>query len=169
MHHIRLRCGWRAFFFEGLAHGLVGERVNIGQLDHALRQKPQRPARPSLGRSRTGQRNQMSFLRTIKFALIGARPRTVGSQRRLHPLLDKALAQPLDRGNARVKGVRNARVRPARPAFGLVRLEQDLGVLETAHIRLAPGQQALKLLALLGRKRDPVLLGHGWPPAGSDP
>src|SRR3954465_8273273 len=28
MHHIHLRCGCRAFFLEGLAPGLVGERVH---------------------------------------------------------------------------------------------------------------------------------------------
>jgi hypothetical protein len=111
----------------------------------------------------------VGFLRAIELALIGARSRAVGSQRRLQALFDKALTQSLDGGDTRVKGVRDARVRPARPAVGLIRLEQDLGVLETAHIRLAPGQQTVKLLALLSGERHAVLLGHGWPPAGSSP
>jgi hypothetical protein len=169
MHHIFLRCGWRAFFFKGLAHGLVGERVDIGQLDHVLGQKPQRPARLSVRRSRAGQRDQVRLLCTIKLSLVEARSRAVGSQGRLQALLDKALTQSLDGGDTRVKGVRDALVRPARPAFGLIRLEQHLGVLETAHIRLAPGQQTLKLLALLSGERHTILLGHGWPPTGSSP
>jgi hypothetical protein len=169
MHHIFLRCGWRAFFFKCLAHGLVGERVDVGQFDHALGQKPQRPAGAFVGRRRAGQRDQVRLLRTIKLSLVEARSRAVGSQGRLQSLLDKALAQSLDGGDTRVKGVRDARVRPARPAFGLIRLEQHLGVLETTHIRFAPGQQTVKLLALLSGERHAVLLGHGWPPAGSSP
>src|SRR5215212_8857899 len=121
MHHIRLRCGWRAFFFERLAHSFVGERVDVGQ------------------------RDQVRLLRTIKLSLVEARSRAVGSQGRLQALLDKALTQSLDGGDTRVKGVRDALVRPARPAFGL--------------IRLAPGEQTLKLLALLSGERHAVLLG----------
>src|SRR5215207_2884227 len=169
MHHIRLRCGLRAFFFECLAHSLVGERVDIGQLDHMLGEKPQRPARPSLGRGLAGERDQLGFLGPIQLALIGVCPRAVGSQRRLQALLDKALAQPLDGGDACMEGLGDPLVRPARTTVGLIRLEQDLGVLETAHVCLAPRQQPLKLLALLTRERYPILLGHGWPPEGSDP
>ena len=81
----------------------------------------------------------MRFLRTVEFALIEACSRAVGSQGRLQALLDKALAHPLDGGDTCVKGLRDALIRPAWPTFGLVCLEQDLGVLETAHISLAPG------------------------------
>ena len=111
----------------------------------------------------------MRLLRTIKLSLVEARSRAVGAQGRRQALLDKALTQSLDGGDTRVKGVRDARVRPAGPAFGLIRLEQHLGVLETAHIRIAPGQQTVKLLALLSRERHTILLGHGWPPTGSSP
>ncbi len=99
MHHIRLRCGLSAFFFKRLAHGLVGERVHIGEFDHAPGQEPQRPARASLWLSRTGERDQVSFLRAVELALIDAGPRAVSSQRRLQALLDKALAQPLNGGD----------------------------------------------------------------------
>src|SRR4051794_17791225 len=169
MHHIFLRCGWRAFFFKCLAHSLVGERVDVGQFDHALRQQAQRPAGAFVGRRRAGQRDQVRLLRAVELALVEARSRAVGSQGRLQALLDKALTQALDGGDTRVKGVRDARVRPAGPAFGLIRLEQHLGVLETAHIRLAPGQQTVKLLTLLSGERHAILLGHGWPPTGSSP
>jgi hypothetical protein len=81
----------------------------------------------------------VGLLRAIQFALIDARSRAVGSQGRLQALLDKALAHPLDGGDTCAEGLRDALVRPARPAFSLVCLEQDLGVLETAHISLAPG------------------------------
>jgi hypothetical protein len=81
MHHIFLRCGFRAFFFKGLAHGLVGERVDVGQFDHVLGQKPQRPARLSVGRSRAGQRDQVSLLRAIELALVDALATPVGAQR----------------------------------------------------------------------------------------
>ena len=111
----------------------------------------------------------MRLLGAVELALVEARSRAVGSQGRLQALLDKALTQSLDGGDTRVKGVRDALVRPAWSAFALVGLEQDLSMLETAYIRLAPGQQAVKLLALLSGERHAVLLGQGWPPAGSSP
>ena len=70
----------RAFFFERLAHGLVGERVDIGQIDHALSEQAQGPARLSVGRSRTGQRDQVSFPRTIELTLVDARATPLGAQ-----------------------------------------------------------------------------------------
>jgi hypothetical protein len=79
------------------------------------------------------------LLCAIQFALIDARSRVVGSQSRLQALLDKALAQALDGGDTCAEGLRDALVRPAWPTFGLVCFEQDLGVLETAHISFAPG------------------------------
>jgi hypothetical protein len=80
MHHIFLRCGFRAFFFERLAHGLVGERVDVGQFDHALGQQAQRPAGAFVGRSRAGQRDQVRLLRTIKLSLVDPRAAAVGAQ-----------------------------------------------------------------------------------------
>src|SRR3954452_13612277 len=65
MHHIFLRCGWRAFFFKCLAHGLVGERVDIGQLDHVLGQKPQGPAGLSVSGCET------SLARAITWRALG--------------------------------------------------------------------------------------------------
>jgi hypothetical protein len=124
------------------------------------------------------------LLGTIKLSLGEARSRAGGAQGRLQALLDTALTPSLEGGDPRVKGVRDALVRPARPAFGLIRLEQHLGGLETAHIRLAPGQQTVKLLALRRGERHTILrhtilrhtilrhtilLGQGWPPTGSSP
>jgi len=164
MHHIRLRCGWRAFFFERLAHGLVGERVHIGQLDHAPREQAQRPAGASVGRSRTGECDQVGFLGTIKLTLIEARPRAVGSQRRLESFLDKALPNALHGGAAHPHGLGDALIRPPRFAVSLVGLEQDLSAFDLANIGLAAREQPLKLVAFLTRKRHSVFLGHGRPP-----
>ena len=111
----------------------------------------------------------MGLLRAVEFALVDARSRVVGSQGRLQALLDKALAHPLDGGDTCVEGLRDALIRPARPAFGLVCLEQDLSVLDLANIGLAACEQPLKLVAFVSRERHPVLLGHGWSPAGCSP
>ena len=81
MHHIFLRCGWRAFFFKCLAHGLVGERVDVGQFDHVLGQKPQRPARLSVRGRCAGQRDQVSFLGAVELALVDALATPIGAQR----------------------------------------------------------------------------------------
>ena len=116
----------------------------------------------------------MRLLSAVELAVVDARSRAGGAQGRLQALLDTALTPSLEGGDPRVKGVRDALVRPARPAFGLIRLEQHLGGLETAHIRLAPGQQTVKLLALRRGERHTILhhmilLGQGWPPTGSSP
>ncbi len=140
------------------------ERVHIGQLDHAPGEQAQRPAGAALGRRRTGERNQVSFLRAVELGLVDAFPTPVGAQRRGEPLLDKALANALHGGAAHPYSLSDALIRPTRSAFSLVSLEQNLGVLDLANIGLAASEQTLKLLAFLDSKRDPVLLGHGWPP-----
>jgi len=80
MHHIFLRCGWRAFFFKCLAHGLVRERVHIGQLHHALGEQAQRPAGAFVGRRRAGERDQVGFLRAIELTFIEALATAVGAE-----------------------------------------------------------------------------------------
>ena len=147
MHHIRLRCGWRAFFFERLAHGLVGERVDIGQFHHVLGQKPQRPARLSVRGSGAGQRDQVSFLSAVELALINPLATPIRAQRCGEPLFDKALAHALHGRDPCSERLGNALVRPARSAVGLIGLEQDLGVLDLANIGFAPRQQPLKPVA----------------------
>jgi hypothetical protein len=51
-----------------------------------------------------------------------------------------------------------------RCGIGLVRLEQDLGVLDFANVCLAARKQPFKLFALRKGEPHPVLFGHGWPP-----
>ena len=169
MHHIFLRCGWRAFFFERLAHGLVGERVHIGQLDHVLGQKPQRPARLSVGWSRAGERDQVSFLGAIELALVDALATPIGAQRGGKTLFDKALAHALHGRDPCRERLSDARVWPGWPTVGLIGLEQDLGVLDLANIGFAARQQPLKLVAFGTGEGHPVLLVHGRPPVSTGP
>src|SRR5215211_7329255 len=132
MHHIFLRCGWRAFLFERLAHGLVGERVDIGQFHHVLGQKPQRPARLSVGWSRAGERDQVSFLGAIELALVEALATPIGAQRGGKTLFDKALAHALDSRDPGLERLGDARVWPGWPTVGRIGLEQDLSLRTSA-------------------------------------
>src|SRR5919199_6909368 len=167
MHHIRLRCGWRAFFFKYLAHGLVGERVDVGQFDHAPGQKPQCPAGASFGRSRAGQRDQVRLLGTVELVLIDAFSTPVGAQGGGEPLLDKAPAHALDGRDPDLERLGNALIRPARSAFGLIGFKQDLSVLDLANIGLAPREQPPQFIALVSRERHPIPLGHDRPPGSA--
>ena len=136
------------------------ERVDIGQLNHALRQQAQRPAGASVGRSRAGQRDQVCLLRTIKLSLVDPLPTPVRAQGGGEALFDKAPAHTLDRRDPSLERLGHALVRPARSAFGLIGLEQDLRVLDRANIGLAAREQPLKRVAFVSRERHAILLGH---------
>lgn len=109
---------------------------------------------------RAGQRNQVGLLGAIELGPVLARARSVGAQRRRQALFDEALAQALDGRDADLERFGNASVAPSRPARGLVSLEQDLRVLEPAHVRLAAREQLAQLRALVRRQRDPIFLRH---------
>jgi hypothetical protein len=47
---MRRRCGCRAFFFERLAHRLVGQPIDMGKLNHLPGEQTQRPAAAAFGR-----------------------------------------------------------------------------------------------------------------------
>jgi hypothetical protein len=145
----------------------VRERVDIGQLHHALGQQTQRPAGASFGRRRAGQRDQVRLLGAVELVLVGAFSTPVRAQGGGEPLLDKASAHALDSGDPSVERRGNALVRPARSFFGLIGLEQDLSVLDLANIGLAACEQPLKLVAFVSRERHPILLGHDRPPGAA--
>jgi hypothetical protein len=107
------------------------------QLDHAAGQQTQAPASASLRRCGTGQRNKMRFLLTIELVLIDPLAAPIRAERRRQPFLDKALTQPLHRGHANINCFGNPRIRPVRTARSRIGLEQNLRVLELAHVRLA--------------------------------
>ena len=167
MHHIRLRCGLSAFFFERLAHRLIRDAIHIGEFDHAPSQEPQRPAPTSLGRLGTGERHEVGFLCAVELAGVDALAAAIRAERWGQPLLDKALADAFHRRDPGIERLGDTRVWPSGSCFGLIGLEQDLGMFEPAHIGLAARQQTIKLLALRRRERHPVFLVHGWSPASA--
>jgi hypothetical protein len=61
---------------------------------------------------------------------------------------------------AHIQGRGDVLIRPRRPTFGFVGLQQDAGVSQLAGSSLATSNHPPKNLALLQRQRDPVLLGH---------
>jgi hypothetical protein len=164
MHHIRLRCGLSAFF-QRLPHRLVRERVHTLQLDHPPCQQAQAPPTVAVRRRRAGQGDQVGLLLAVQLPAVGPPAAAVRAERRRQALLDEPPAQTLHGGEADVEGLDDPLVRPARPSLGLVRLEQDLGVLELAHVRLAAREQPPQPLALLAGQRHPVPL-HRPSPVG---
>src|SRR6478735_824827 len=163
MHHIFLRCGLSAFF-QCLSHGLVRERVDVLQLDHASGQQAQRPAPALDGWGGAGQRNQLGLLLAIELALIKPLADPVRAESGLQALQDEALPQALHGRDANIQRRNDPLVRPGWAALGLVGLEQDLRVLEPADIGFAPGEHLLQLVALRCRQGHSVLL-HRSPPA----
>ena len=79
----------------------------------------------------------------------------------LEALLDEALADPLDGGDAHLGGLGDAGVRPGGAARRGVGLEQDAGVGQLLGRGLAGRDQLVQLLALLGGQCHLVLL-HGF-------
>jgi hypothetical protein len=167
MHHIRRRCGRSAFFFERPAHRLVRDRVGVAQLDHAARQQAQRPAPASLRRRRAGQGDEVRLLLAVEPARVGTRAAAIRAERGGQALLHEAPPQALHGGHPDPDRFCDPLVGPARPTHRRVGLEQDLRVLEPAHVRLAARQQRRKLFALRRRQRHTVPL-HGAPPGPSD-
>src|SRR3954447_19739547 len=149
----------QALFFERLAHRLVAEFRYDLQLHHPFGQEPQRPALLALGRPRAGQRHQLGLLRTVQLARVNAWARP-GPQRRLQPLLNKALPHPPNRAHADPYRFGNLRIRPVRSAFGRVRLQQHPRMRQLARVRLAARDHATQHLTLLRRQRHPVPLHH---------
>src|SRR5215204_135560 len=166
MHHIRRRCGRSALFFERPAHRLVRERVGVAQLDHAARQQAQRPAPASLRRRRAGQGDQVRLLLAVEPARVDPRAAAIRAERGGQALLHEAPPQALHGGHPDPDRSCDPLVGPARPTHRRVSLEQDLRVLEPAHVRLAARQQRRELIALRRRQRHSIPL-HGAPPGPS--
>src|SRR5215218_6259606 len=159
MHHIRRRCGRSAFFFERPAHRLVRDRVGVAQLDHAARQQAQRPAPASLRRRRAGQGDEVRLLLAVEPARVDPRAATIRAERGGQALLHEAPPQALHGGHPDPDRFRDPLVGPARPTHRRVGLEQDLRVLEPAHVRLA----ATLLHGSAGWRRRPGEVGGSCP------
>ena len=116
------------------------------------------------GRRRAGQGNEVSLLRAVALPVVEALAAAVGAEGCRQALLDKAPPQALDGRDPGIESLRDALVAPGTSAFGGIGLEQDLGMLELAYVRLAAGQQLPKVLALSRGQRHTVLLVHLGPP-----
>jgi hypothetical protein len=147
-----------------LAHRLVGERVDVSQLDHPPRQQAQRPAPVPLGWLGTRRGDEVGLLLAVELGGIDPLAAAVWAQRRRQALLDEALADARHGREAHPDRLGDAPVTPGRPACGFIGLEQDLGVLELAHVGLAAREQPPELRALRRRQRHPIPL-HRQPPA----
>src|SRR6478609_2946995 len=159
MHHIRRKCGLSAFFFKRLAHRLVTEFRHDLQFHHPFGQQPQCPTPPALRRPRAGQSQQLRLLRAVHLACVNPWAR-LGPQRRLQPVLDKALPHPPNRAHTDPHGFGNSGIRPVRAAFGRVRLQQHTRVYQPARGCFAPRDHVTERLSLLRRQRHPVPLPH---------
>jgi hypothetical protein len=135
------------------------------EFNHPPGQEPQRPSRLPIGRSGAGQRDQMRLLLPVELSRVDALAATIRAQRCRQALLDKAPPQTLHSGETNLQRLGNTLVHPARPSLSLVRLEQNLRMLELTDVGLAPCKQSPKLLAFLARQRHPVAL-HPSSPAG---
>jgi len=89
----------------------------------------------------TGQGNQASLGGSIEFTFSTRLILHLATQCCFQPLLNEALANPLDGGDADFHGFRDLLVNPSRSTFGLIGLEQDAGVNEFLGRRFAGGDQ----------------------------
>ncbi len=102
----------------------------------------------------------MGLLGAVELGFVDAFAAAIRAEGIGQAILDKASSDALHSGRADIEGLGNARIAPRRSARGLIGLEQDVGVLEFAHVGLAAGEQASQFLALLFGQRDTVSF-HG--------
>ena len=92
--------GASSFFFQHLAHGLVADVLDVAELDHAVGQQTQGPARRAGRRLAARERDQVRFGAPVEHhpaTRVVHGPVAHGSKR---PLERGALAYPRDRGQA---------------------------------------------------------------------
>src|SRR5450830_34669 len=95
----------------------MGQAVHILKRNHLPGQHAQGPARVTLRRLATCERDQMRLLLTVKFPGIGSRLDAAGSQGNVHSLLHKPLADTLHRRETDKKRLTDPPVCPSGISF----------------------------------------------------
>src|SRR5450830_793715 len=95
----------------------MGQAVHILKRNHLPGQHAQGPARATLRRLATCERDQMRLLLTVKFPGIGSRLDAAGSQGNVHALLHKPLADTLHRRETDKKRLTDYLVGPSGISF----------------------------------------------------
>lgn len=139
------------------AHGLARQAVVIGELDHRVGQKRQRPAFAAGGRLGACGRHQQSLLLAGQFALC-ARTRLL-AQGPIQIAFHEAALGPADGGEADTHGPRNLLV-----ATAPIGRQQNLRPLELAGGMLAATEHRRQFVPLGLAQFDPITYIHALPP-----
>lgn len=146
---------------EDSAHRLVGDGIHDLELDQLVGQERHGPPLPTGGRRRAGEGDEPGFGPTVEPRLDGRTGALLPVESRLQALLDEPRANPSDGVGAHLDGLGDALVGPGRGARAGVGLEPDPGVNQPLSGRLTHRNQIPKLLPLLVRQGNLILL-HGF-------
>jgi len=114
-------------FFERLAHGLVGHRLDIPERDAAVGEQTQTPPCPSLRGRAAGERDQVRLAGPVELGRVHPLGRARVA-RQVKPLFYKEQPDAAHRARAHIQRRRDVLVRPTRAALRHIRLEQDARV-----------------------------------------
>src|SRR5580704_19394384 len=102
MTHWSFRCGLRTFFLYSPDRVVAGA-LNDLQFHDLVFQQCQCPTGPTLGRFRTGQRDQFGLRGTIEDALAGRIWGMLAGEDRVEAVLDQPLAYPREGGDTGIQ------------------------------------------------------------------
>jgi len=112
MHHCSFCHGLISFFCERPPHRLVGDGLDHLQFHEPVGQQLHGPAGAAVGRAGAGQGDQAGLGGPVELPRAAGPALRLADQGGLEALLDEALADPLDGGDADLGGLGDAGVRP---------------------------------------------------------
>jgi len=121
-------------------------------------QQPQGPARTSLGRFGTSQRNQLGFFLAVKNPRNRRRRPLLAAQHSLEAFFHQLFPDPVNHGCAGLQRLDNAAVTPAFTGFRHVGLQQYPSLQQPLRGALALAYQRFELLAFLSAQPHNILL-----------
>src|SRR5487761_2472 len=157
MTHCCWRWGLRRFFWNPTDRSVAGTIDDCEFHDFVL-QHPQGPARSSLGRRGTSQRDQFGFLLAIKNPSNRRRRALLAAQNSLKTLFHQLLAHPVNHRRAGIQRPNDPAVAPACAAFRDISLQQYPRLQQPSRRALSLPKQRLKLFALRAAQPHNVLL-----------
>ncbi|MCS4039520.1 hypothetical protein GGP42_001170 [Salinibacter ruber] len=133
----------------------MAEGIHDAEFDHLVRQKAQTPLRAALWGLRAGQADQLHLFFSIKLAVVFP-VRTFALDRSLKATLTKAPPNSSNAPFGKLEGFPDALIRPGRPLWTFVGLQQDPSAPLFTDSMLSTANPFEETAPLLLRKLDTV-------------
>lgn len=111
-------------FFEHASDRVVAGALDDAELDDFLFEKPQGPARISIGRCRAGQGDEPRFRLAVENRRDRRRHALLAAEHGVEPFFHQLLANPIDHRDARIQSLDDLAVAPAFAGLRCIGLQQ---------------------------------------------